>query len=237
MANRKIVIEPETKFGRLTVMYESPVRKNRGVCYHCKCECGEEIDVRSVSLRNGDTKSCGCLAKELSSKRNKNKNIHDLKGERFGKLKVLEMTDERKQGSVIWKCQCDCGNIVKVSSRNLAYGDTKSCGCLVSKGEFLIEQLLKENNIPYQKEYSFPDLKSEKGFLLRYDFFVDNKYLIEFDGEQHNTDKSFFSHDNFLYRKENDEKKTLYAKEHNIPLIRIPYSKLKNLTLEDILLA
>lgn len=28
--------------------------------YLCKCECGKEIVVRSLTLRNGETKSCGC---------------------------------------------------------------------------------------------------------------------------------------------------------------------------------
>lgn len=233
MPNKKVIIEPGTVFGRLTVMYESPVRKNRAVCYHCKCECGNEIDVRSISLRKGDTKSCGCLAKEKSAERQKQR-FNDLSGKKFGKLLIIKPTEERKNGSIVWECVCDCGNTVYVNSKNLVCGDTKSCGCLRSKGEFQIEQLLKENNIPFIREYSFDDLKSLKGWPLRYDFFVNNSYLIEFDGEQHFKKENTFSHDNFEERMNNDKMKTDYALNHNIPLIRIPYTKLNNLSLEDL---
>ena len=54
----------------------------------------------------------------------------DLVGKKFGKLTVLSITDERNADNrVIWKCQCDCGNIKNVSSNLLKSGDTKSCGC------------------------------------------------------------------------------------------------------------
>lgn len=56
--------------------------------------------------------------------------IKDLFGERFGMLKVLEQTSERKRGSVKWKCLCDCGEIVNVSSRPLITGNRVSCGCI-----------------------------------------------------------------------------------------------------------
>jgi len=37
----------------------------------------------------------------------------DLIGQRFGRLVVLEKTDKRdKSGCFIWKCKCDCGNII-----------------------------------------------------------------------------------------------------------------------------
>ena len=56
------------KFGRLTVVnrskdYISPSGKHR-IKWHCLCECGNEVDVLGHLLRNGHTKSCGCLFKE-----------------------------------------------------------------------------------------------------------------------------------------------------------------------------
>lgn len=236
MPNHKKTIKEGTRFGRLVVMYESSIKKNNQYCYHCKCDCGNEVDVRGYSLRHGETKSCGCLSKELASLRNKNKNIHDLTNQRFGLLVVVAPTDERKNGSVVWKCKCDCGNEALVSSKNLVHGDTKSCGCLRSQGEIKIKQLLQEYNIPFQTEYSFPDLVSQKGYPLRFDFYVNNSYLIEFDGEQHFSEKTLFSHDNLRDRQYNDMQKTLYAQNHNIPLIRIPYTKLSTLSINDIIL-
>ena len=56
--------------------------------------------------------------------------IKDLTGEVFGRLTVLEMTPERRNRQVVWKCQCECGNITDVVGQALRTGHTKSCGCL-----------------------------------------------------------------------------------------------------------
>lgn len=58
------------KFGRLTVQYVSERTGKLGQVYwHCVCDCGGEKDVLGASLRNGSTKSCGCLTREATSKR------------------------------------------------------------------------------------------------------------------------------------------------------------------------
>lgn len=58
--------------------------------------------------------------------------IKDLTGQRFGRLVVKELTEERaRDGSVKWNCDCDCGKTTVVSSNALRFS-TKSCGCLVS---------------------------------------------------------------------------------------------------------
>lgn len=53
----------------------------------------------------------------------------DLTGMRFGKLVVIEPTEERRYGCVAWKCICDCGTEKLVASMTLVSGSTKSCGC------------------------------------------------------------------------------------------------------------
>lgn len=55
--------------------------------------------------------------------------IKDLTGQKFGSLTVLEITNERKNRQVVWKCQCDCGNITYVVGEALRTGHTKTCGC------------------------------------------------------------------------------------------------------------
>ena len=53
------------KFGKLTVLeINTEKRSQRGKILKCKCECGNYTDVVSVDLRNGHTKSCGCLQLE-----------------------------------------------------------------------------------------------------------------------------------------------------------------------------
>lgn len=57
--------------------------------------------------------------------------IKDITGQRFGRLVVLGITNERdKRRARKWLCQCDCGNTKVVSGSALRGGDTQSCGCL-----------------------------------------------------------------------------------------------------------
>lgn len=53
-----------------------------------------------------------------------------LVGQKFTRLLVIEKTDKRQHGKIVYKCLCDCGNIIEVASIYLRSGNTKSCGCL-----------------------------------------------------------------------------------------------------------
>ncbi len=55
--------------------------------------------------------------------------IKDLTGETFGKLTVLEKTNERDGRYIVWNCRCVCGNEIRVSSKKLQRGTLTSCGC------------------------------------------------------------------------------------------------------------
>lgn len=48
------------KFGLLTVVGFSGEYRGCELLWQCQCECGQSKLIRGVSLRNGDTKSCGC---------------------------------------------------------------------------------------------------------------------------------------------------------------------------------
>jgi len=55
----------------------------------------------------------------------------DLSGKRFGRLKVLHKLPSRSWGSILWRCECDCGVLISVNGASLRYGRTLSCGCLM----------------------------------------------------------------------------------------------------------
>ncbi len=73
------------RFGRL-IIYDIFYKKrndghNRRWC-KCKCDCGNDKDVRAYDLFKGNTKSCGCYAREKSSFRLRTHNLtnHKLYG-------------------------------------------------------------------------------------------------------------------------------------------------------------
>lgn len=213
---------------------------NKNTYYRCRCTCGKETIVRINSLVAGEVKSCGCL-KEQQDKTNLIPNkMHDLTGQKFGKLTVLSPFKQPNDlnGDYWWHCKCDCGNIHNVRGYSLIHGDTTSCGCLTkSCGEIIIEKILKENNIKYLYDYPlFKDLILSTGGIGRYDFILlDNNYhpyrIIEFDGKQHFYPCDFFGgEEQFIKQQENDKIKNEYAKKKNIPLVRIPFIE-KNITI------
>lgn len=58
------------------------------------------------------------------------------KGERFGKLTVIEYVGTKRYNKKVhrmWKCKCDCGKETIVIQHNLMSGNTQSCGCMRGK--------------------------------------------------------------------------------------------------------
>lgn len=55
------------KFNRLTIISQGPPATKGDRRWNCLCDCGNSIHVRVVDLRRGNTKSCGCLRRELST--------------------------------------------------------------------------------------------------------------------------------------------------------------------------
>jgi len=55
------------RFGRLIALYDTGEREYRMVVWHCKCDCGNEVDVRGDNLTSGNTTSCGCYQRERTA--------------------------------------------------------------------------------------------------------------------------------------------------------------------------
>lgn len=104
--------------------------------------------------------------------------------------------------------------------------------CCSSWGETRIEQWLKMNNIQYERQKTFSNLKNPKtSYPLKFDFYVSSKnLLIEYDGEQHFKLGSIFGKHQITIKnlrdiKYRDKIKTKYAKHNKIRLLRIPYTE------------
>lgn len=227
------------RYGRLTVLNLASIDSKGRTRWLCKCDCGNLKDVLSGSLTSGNVRSCGCYRKELigvqGTKRKKN-----LVGQKFGKLTVLSDTGRRCGSNVVWHCQCECGRFNEVQGWCLQDGSVTTCGdCqLVSRGEEKIIELLNEHRIPYEHDTSilgfrFPD----SGRLARFDFYIDNRYIVEYDGIQHfkQTQGNWGKLDTLEKRQNRDMYKDKFCFENDIPIIRIPYTHLNKLCLEDLL--
>ena len=77
----------------------------------------------------------------------------------------------------------------------------------------------------------FPDT----GYCAKFDFYINNSFLLEFDGIQHYSAKGRYSQIQIDLIKKRDLFKNKWCKENNIILKRIPYWKIDSLTLEDIM--
>lgn len=79
------VDETGNRYGKLTVLYRTDDHISSGghkfAMWHCKCDCGNECNVLGSSLRNGNTKSCGCYQRSPESKNTKKYNTYKDMGD------------------------------------------------------------------------------------------------------------------------------------------------------------
>lgn len=249
----KIKIGDISPDGMLTICDRAPNREgSRKARVICKCHCGNYTIMNAQDFYSGKIKSCGCYAKEIQKEL----------GHKVGKLpkdkdytKVnnpyytfIQKMDERdKSNSFYWEIECKkCHRRYKAVPVQLVSDTrrrgTNPCSCWrnQSKGVLKITNILEENHIKYIKEYSFKDCLSPLGNTLYFDFFLpDYNTLVEYDGEQHFKPTTFGGvidgAERLALNQEYDEIKNLYCSNHQIKLIRIPYTQYKDITLEMIL--
>ena len=215
----------------------------------CLCSCGNIKIVNAANLVNNHIHSCGCLRQKTCSNHistiNKERKIN-LTNKIINNLQIIEEDIELTKLHSInssryyWKCKClNCGKIMSLRTDTLqdnkrAY--CRFCNKTKSIGEIKIKTILEKHQIPFIEEKKFntcifPDTNAQ----ARFDFYVDNKYLIEYDGSQHFRESKIEYYD-FEKIKQHDYIKNLWCYQNNIPLIRIPYSHIDNICLEDLLL-
>ena len=106
------------KFGHWTVI---ELYKNGGKCL-CECDCEDHTRrvIRSSTLTNGHTKSCGCV-----------RNNKIKVGDKFGRWTVISYAGKTDYGAKQWWCECECtpNKLHKVFATSLLTGRSKSCGC------------------------------------------------------------------------------------------------------------
>ena len=111
------------KFNYLTVV-EYVGNTDHRKFYKCLCDCGKETRVSGTRLRNNETKSCGCLLRDIHES-SSSKWI----GKKFNRLTVLKYHNKEKNKDREFLCLCDCGSKITTTIAKLKKGHTKSCGC------------------------------------------------------------------------------------------------------------
>ena len=176
-----------SQFGLLTVLERAPDKilpngRHRGQ-FRCRCQCGNETVVDPTSLKNGSTKSCGCLHPGGKV------GLKDLTGQTFGKLAVIERADDyvtpKGVHRVAWKCKCSCGREKVVTAISLSSGKTKSCGfCKHADIKVNKENIRLGSFATFEEAVAARKAAEEKYFgAYSYDNSIEAVPRVERDGE------------------------------------------------------
>lgn len=233
----------EQRFGKLVAKYYKNIRTKNGRSkrlWYCECDCGGNTWTTVDSLISGHTQSCGCLKTERS------REIHtkDITGITSGLLTAQYNTNKQDaQGNFLWYCTCECGGHKEVPASRLISQTVLSCGCLSSRGESKIAEILDILEIKYKRQKTFNQcINPITHSKLKFDFYLpDYNCCIEYDGKQHFVEKGTWAEkeniENIILR---DKIKTDYCLNNGLILIRIPYTDYelvdKNYLLNRILL-
>lgn len=125
-------------FGRLTVLSMVKRAYSKNSYCLCKCECGNEKEIRLDALKNGSVKSCGCLKKP------------DYTGKKFGHLIVLKMVYIKNEKHSYCLCKCDCGKTNIIRTDGLLDNRVSSCGCITKD---LIRNAVTTHGQSYNRIY------------------------------------------------------------------------------------
>lgn len=139
------------KFNKLTVISKVKRKKYERTHYKCLCECGNTTIVDGSKLKNGHTKSCGCIRQEVDygihrmpkGEANKNALINTYHGNAKNKSINFELSDEE---------------MVKLFKSNCFYCNRKPYNEFKKKGlngGYLfngIDRLNNEKSIGYKKD-------------------------------------------------------------------------------------
>lgn len=141
------------RFNRLVVIKDDGTRSAKGeIRWLCQCDCGNLYHALGYRLRNGRTKSCGCLNDEKKRERFK-----DLSGTETDNFKIINRAYSKNQ-RVWWNCVCKhCGNELILSNNDINH--YTSCGCLRGASKDYMDSIRDPESLKSTK----PTAKSTTG--------------------------------------------------------------------------
>lgn len=132
------------KIGDLLVIEETNKRKNKSIIWKCQCKCGNIEEFSTKELRSDGIIQCHNCGNNRKPQNNLTKNII---GEKFNHLTVIEKTNIRSSGKILYRCICDCENQTEilVSRTDLQNGHTTSCGC--ARRKYKVNDIINNRQI------------------------------------------------------------------------------------------
>lgn len=156
-------------------------------------------------------------------------NARKIHGGRYDYSQV-DYVNSQKKVNVI----CSLHGIFSVKPNNHTLRKSGCPVCRSSRGEMAIIQFLQKKKISFERQKTFSNCKSPKGWPMKFDFYIPHiNMLVEFDGMQHFS-KSTVGHyktsnKDLRYTQRKDKIKTKFARDNGIKLIRIPYWDINNI--------
>lgn len=130
-------------FDRLTVLGRDYAATTKKTMWLCRCACGSVTSVEGYKLRQGYSRSCGCLTAERAVETN----LVDASGLTFGRLTAIERVEQAKGEKSLWRCICSCGKEAFVRIDKLRSSHTTSCGCARNDQPRLSSEAKRAENI------------------------------------------------------------------------------------------
>ena len=200
----------------------------------CKCRvCGNEWTTlpKTLVTNKAGCPACGKKKAILGETKTKEELIRQL----YEVNPSITILGEYKNTHTKITVQCNiCGHIWDGYPANLLNKSAGCPNCNMSLGERMLLNTLTEIGVEYQAQYPIYDGVHKKP--LRFDAYgVTNNIAFEYNGEQHYYPVNFsgkgMDHAKKIFELtcERDASKKSYCKQHNIPLIIVPYWKRNNM--------
>lgn len=190
------------------------------------CSCGDIFETTMLNFKLGKRK-CNSCSKRIPHNKFCVEDIKKIISEESNCKYHSEFTDTSKS----FKIECSCGNVFTTMLSNFRAGKKRcdDCTSKISNGELKIKQWLENNNVEFISQKRFKGCKDKR--TLPFDFYLPiENMVIEFDGEQHYREHSFFQKREGLEDiKRRDEIKNDYCNTHNIQMLRISYKQIENI--------
>ncbi|AYV77057.1 MAG: DUF2726 domain-containing protein [Barrevirus sp.] len=189
------------------------------------CECGKQSKISYNAFRDGHRCwDCG-IKKTADSRRLTLQEVQDF----FKQNNCTLLSTTYVNNSSPLEYICVCGNKSTICFSSFQQGHR--CGCIRSKGETMLAQILDKLKLEYTRQHTYPDCRNV--YCLPFDFYVyynGRIFLIEFDGLQHfKFVERFGGADGFAQRIEHDHIKNTYCIDNDIPILRISSKEIDNM--------